>query len=403
MLKELATSEAIEGHIEKETILEDLKQVLIWPFYTDDDSKKWNVSKDLNEYGIVIDEVEGETFVSPGDGTISVEGDKIVIEFDSLESKGEGSTGTVEILTKKFVEDDFYRINPDIVKGKKMIIEGVNISSLHSNKVARGETIGIAQAQVKIVMQHEDKSIIGKKTGNNVETTDDNVEDYVNPSYTTHTEEMVIKAIEGEKGVATGGVKLSDWFVNSLNDDEYHGYKGDSTNSTGNNYTNNSESTPVNGPLSGKVGDDMDLVYAIVAAEILPTGDVYESAYAVISCIVNRLGVFTNGQNMTSIVKSPGQWETFSSGAYLNYYPKSKLEASNKSIVIKAVDDCISSGIVSHGFNCFYTANTTYQDKIKAKIKRDNQTITNWDMYCRNIGGNFYYKLRNGKCVAEDA
>lgn len=379
MLKELATSDAIEGHIERDKLNEDLKQVLLWPFYTGSDNKKWKVSKDTNEYGIVIDDVEGEQFIMPGDGTISTEDGKIVIEFDTLKSNpSKTDPGTVEILTKKFVENDFYRINKDIVKGKKMIIEGVNCTA--SGTVQRGQVIGTAEEKVNIVMQYEDKSYIGQTIGDEEETIDDDVEDYINQNYTIYNEEMVRKAIKEEKGTATGGTDIP-----STNGGSQVGIH------TGEAVTGE------------QIGDDRDLVYAIVAAEI-NAGNVYTDALAVATCLVNRLGDpgFSGSDSLVGLIKAPGQWETYSSGSYLNYYPKSKLATTNKKDVIKAVDDCLDSGKRSHGFNCFYTYMEPYVSRVKNWIIRDNGQPSDWNKYCRNIGGNFFYRLQGGKCVQEN-
>lgn len=379
MLKELATSDAIEGRIERDKLNEDLKQVLLWPFYTGSDNKKWKVSKDTNEYGIVIDDVAGEQFIMPGDGTISSEDGKIVIQFDSLKSNpSKTDPGTVEILTKKFVENDFYRINKDIVKGKKMIIEGVNCTA--SGTVSRGQVIGTAEQKVNIVMQYEDKSYIGQTTGDNEETIDDDVEDYMNQNYTIYNEEMVRKTIKEEKGTATGGTDIP-----STNGGSTVGIH------TGEAVTD------------AQVGDDRDLVYAIVAAEI-NAGNVYTDALAVVTVLANRLGDpgFAGSDSLVGLIKAQGQWSTYSSGSYLNYYPKSKLAATNKKDVIKAVDDCLDSGKRSHGFNCFYTYMEPYISKVKNWIIRDNGQPSDWNKYCRNIGGNFFYRLQGGKCVQED-
>ena len=75
---------------------------------------------------------------------------------------------------------------------------------------------------------------------------------------------------------------------------------------------------------------------------------------------------------------------------------------TNKKDVIKAVDDCLDNGKRSHGFNCFYTYMEPYISRVKNGITRDNGTPSDWNKYCRNIGGNFFYRLQGGKYVQED-
>lgn len=211
----------------------------------------------------------------------------------------------------------------------------------------------------------------------------------MNQKYTIYNEQMVIKAMIEEKGTASGGSEIPS--TNNGNN--------------GNNGNNNSLSGIRNGEaVTGEqVGDDRDLVYAIVAAEI-NAGNVYTDALAVATCLVNRLGDpgFSGSDSLVGLIKAPGQWETYSSGSYLNYYPKSKLAASNKKDVIQAVDDCLDKGKHSHGFNCFYTYMEPYISRVQNGIKRDNGNITDWNKYCRNIGGNYFYRLHGGKYVQEN-
>ena len=43
-----------------------------------------------------------------------------------------------------------------------------------------------------------------------------------------------------------------------------------------------------------------------------------------------------------------------------------------------------------------------YISRVKNGITRDNGTPSDWNKYCRNIGGNFFYRLQGGKYVQED-
>lgn len=180
MLKELATSEEIEGHLEKGSLDETLMNVLLWPIYQSKNSQNLGtVTKDNEKYGIKISGVENETIIAPGDGEIvAASGDSITIKFDVL------SDETVELL-EDIYEGKFYKIDANVVNGMTMTIKGVS-PDVSSGKVSRGDPIAsVTDEEVQIVMQHMDKTLVGDEE----ETIDDDVEDYISQDYTNITED----------------------------------------------------------------------------------------------------------------------------------------------------------------------------------------------------------------------
>ena len=108
---------------------------------------------------------------------------------------------------------------------------------------------------------------------------------------------------------------------------------------------------------------NMDFVRAVVAQE---GGTSYEGALAVISCIMNRSDSGAWGETaVESIIKTPGQFEAYESGAYEKYLGQSLPE------VEAAIRDCMDCGLRTHPYESF----------------RGYQT----DESVTNIGGNWYF------------
>ena len=217
-LKELATSaEAIREPIKRSAITEDLKQVLLWAFKDNSDgSREWTVEKTNEDYGIMVKDVSGQEMIAPGDCQARMEDGKLVLKFGKLKSYKKGSSnypGTVQILRKHFQQKDFYRVKVDEVYEMEMIIEG--ISNAKTGSIDRGESIGKANDEVKITMRHIDKSLVG----NNNNTVDDDIEEYMNQNYTDYDEAQVKKVLENQKDVADGGTRTGG----DYDDDYYEG------------------------------------------------------------------------------------------------------------------------------------------------------------------------------------
>ena len=136
--------------------------------------------------------------------------------------------------------------------------------------------------------------------------------------------------------------------------DSYSEYALNVNMSNGGSYGNATQSTS---------SINMDLVRAVVAQE---GGTSYEGALGVISCIMNRSdsGAW-GGTDVESIIKAPGQFAAFESGAYEKYLGQSLPE------VEAAISDCMDFGLRTHPYQSF----------------RSYQT----DGSVTNIGGNWYF------------
>lgn len=202
MLKQLATSEKLaeaigeENTLNADDITEDLKHILIWPFDKDLDESPTapgTTSKDKNEYGLVISDVNGKDFLAPIDCEVrKVEGTTVTLKLGSL------SDEAVNALTMKY-KDDFYNIKKDLLNGWTMVIEGV--SGAQAKQYSRGEKIGTATDKVTIVLQRINKTIVGGES----DTVEDNIEDYMDNTYTL-TDEKALK----EHGIADENAPIID-------------------------------------------------------------------------------------------------------------------------------------------------------------------------------------------------
>lgn len=187
MLKQLATSEKLkevigEGNVlKKSDVTQDLKQILLWPFDKVDGKTPGTVSKDVNKYGMIISDVNESDFLAPIDCDVTkVEGNKVTLKLGSLSEKA------IDVLKFKY-RDDFYNIDADLLNGWTMVIDGV--SGATTGHVARGSKIGKATDKVTIVLQRLNKTIVGDEN----DTTEDNVETYMDKDYTLTDENDIEK------------------------------------------------------------------------------------------------------------------------------------------------------------------------------------------------------------------
>ena len=366
MLKELATSERIEGHLEAGSLNEDLLKVLIWPF----ENGEGTASKDDNNYGIDITDVEGMQVLAPGDAeVISTSGDSITLKFGVL------SDDIVQLL-EYIYKKDFYDIKPNIVNGMTMTIKGINPSA--SGTVTRGQAIGTASEKVNIVMQHIDKSLVGEENT----TTDDDVEDYMGQDYTKAKEEEYKARKERANGIADKDAEPTG------NEDE-----NVSENKTEENDTNEIDNTTHDqtGEIPDKVtNEERNIIYAIVAQE---DNSSYEGALGVISSAYNRVygkrkAAWADfGSTIYAQLTAPSQYTAYTSGAYEKW-----LHGTVKipDYVINAVNDCLDGGKTNTAFDSFRAD----KDKMDGAITQENKKKFGYNSndtnFIRKIGAQWY-------------
>lgn len=366
MLKELATSERIEGHLEAGSLNEDLLKVLVWPFENGEGTTK----KDDNNYGIDITDVDGMEVLAPGDAdVISTSGDSITLRFGVL------SDDLVQLL-EYIYKGDFYDINPNIVNGMTMTIKGISPNA--SGTVTRGQAIGTASEKVNIVMQHIDKSLVGEENS----TTDDDVEDYMSQDYTHAKEEEYRARKERANGIADKDAEPTG------NEDE-----NTSENKTEENDTNEIDNTTHDqtGEIPDKVtNEERNIIYAIVAQE---DNGSYEGALGVISSAYNRVygkrkdAWASFGSTIYAQLTAPSQYAAYTSGAY-----KKWLHGTVKipDYVINAVNDCLDGGKTNTAFDSFRATKDMMDGAIKPENKKKFGYSSNDTNFIRKIGAQWY-------------
>jgi len=199
MLKQFISSKSLSEVLGEDNTLsasdltENLKQILIWPF--DKDLSKspdapGTTSKDKNDYGLVISDVEGLDFLAPISCTVKkVEGTTVTLKLGKLSKNAD------KALKLKY-KDDFYSINDDLLDGWTMVVKGIS-GAENGKKYERGEKIGTASDKVTFVLQRVNKTVVGGKN----DTTEDNIEAYMNNSYTLVDEKSYLNR-ENEDGIA---------------------------------------------------------------------------------------------------------------------------------------------------------------------------------------------------------
>ena len=368
MLKELATSSEIEGHLEEGSLNSDLLKVLLWPIHNGEGTSK----KDDNTYGINITDVEGQEVLAPGDGEIiSSDGDSITIKFGVL------SEELVDLL-EYIYKGDFYNINSNIVNGMTMTIKGVNPSA--SGTVQRGQTIATASEKVSIVMEHIDKSLVGEENS----TTDDNVEDYLSQDYTKEIEDEYKARKERANNTAGEDADITG--------NTYAEFRNDLENNTGAYVDYHPDG---NTEIPDKVSDDeMYKIYAIVASE---DDSCYEGALAVISTAYNR--VYGKRKNewkkfgdIFGQLTAKNQYYGYGSSRYHKFMNN---EAKIPEYVINAVDDCMKSGKINTAFDSCNADRDGADKGITANNSQSHLREVGYDKnstrYIRKIGAQCYF------------
>lgn len=100
--------------------------------------------------------------------------------------------------------------------------------------------------------------------------------------------------------------------------------------------------------------EEYDLVCAIVEHE---AGSTYESALAVMSCVMNRVDAPGYGSDPVSVLTAPGQFASYLDGYYEQFLGRSS------TVVREAVRDCLN-GKRSHNYLNFRSYQTTGSEKI---------------------------------------
>lgn len=95
--------------------------------------------------------------------------------------------------------------------------------------------------------------------------------------------------------------------------------------------------------------EDFDLVCAIVEHE---GGSSYDSALAVMSCVMNRVDAPGYGSDPVSVLTAPGQFASYLDGYYKQFLGRSS------TVVREAVRDCLN-GVRSHNYLNFRSYQTT--------------------------------------------
>ncbi len=278
------------NYFTKTELTSELKNSMLWLIETNDKNEEFRVTKDENEYGMKIENVEGRNVLAPENCEISSEGDVVTLKFTQM------SDETVELL-KYIYEKDYKEINPDILVGLTMKIKGIkNLSQTGS--VKRGTVIGTADSELQIIMFDIDKSII------------ENVEEYMTPEHNSAYEAIMKEKMteEHQEGIDIGRV-YGDGFFRSEGKGEDG---GNSAVSTGHGTWIYSES-------------DFDILCAITRAE---AGNNPDEFINVITTACNRADQKYYGlndplsqyrKNYQFVVYGVKEWGNYGEGAYKQY------------------------------------------------------------------------------------
>ncbi len=195
-LKDLVVS---LNYFTEDELTKDLENLLLWIINTNNLNERFEVTKDINEYGMLIKNVTGREIVAPENCNISEEDGVVTLEFTQM------SDETAELF-EYIYKNDYMNINKDILVGMTMKIKGIQLSK--SGSAQRGEVIGTATDDVNIVMFDIDKSLI------------EDLEKYMtqkhNKAYEVAMKEKKIKESEQRMGIdiyadgigSTGGSRV---------------------------------------------------------------------------------------------------------------------------------------------------------------------------------------------------
>ena len=119
--------------------------------------------------------------------------------------------------------------------------------------------------------------------------------------------------------------------------------------------TSDNNSTSGVSPTTGhrtETSNQMDFICAVVAQEC---NSDYQGSLAVISCVMNRGDTGRwGGRNCVAVLKAPGQFSAYSSGAYKRY-----LHGRYPAHVKRAVEDCMLKGIRNHNYQSFHAGSSS--------------------------------------------
>lgn len=119
--------------------------------------------------------------------------------------------------------------------------------------------------------------------------------------------------------------------------------------------TSDNSSTSGVSPTTGhrtETSNQMDFICAVVAQEC---NSDYQGSLAVISCVMNRGDTGRwGGRNCVAVLKAPGQFEAYLSGAYKRY-----LHGRYPAHVKRAVEDCMLKGIRNHSYQSFHAGSSS--------------------------------------------
>ena len=315
-------------YFDEEDLTEELKETLLWLIQVDEPDGKeerFNVTRDPDEYGILIKDVRGRTVLAPENCEITSDGDVVTLTFTGL------SDETVELL-EYIYKDDFKIIEKDAIAGVTMKIKGMKLNA--SGTASRGDEIGTANGDLEVVMLDVDKSRI------------EDVEEYMKQS----NNNAYYQAVLNTKNKVYGeGIDIGY-------------YVGDGI-SRGNGAGNSAVSYG-NGTWSYN-DSDFDLICAITASEDSYS---YEGSLAVITTACNRT-VSRNwkgrGSDPLSQYISKGQFEGYFAGHYKKY-----LGGNYPDFVRQAVEDALKTGIRNHSycsFRGYYKERDEQQERIGNK------------------------------------
>ncbi len=154
-LKELMV---ILEYFKEDELKDPMTQVLNW--IMPDNLDKNNLKKDIDKFGITINNSSGKSVIAPGNGkVISVSGNTVTIKLEKID------TSKMDELKSKYA-DQLYSIDENSVLDMQIVITGINPSVAVGQSVSINQNIGTAnQNDVQVYMKYSDGSIV-----DNIET-----------------------------------------------------------------------------------------------------------------------------------------------------------------------------------------------------------------------------------------
>lgn len=153
------------NYFSKEELMEDVEDILLWPFATDNQNTKWETGKDAKEFGTVIKAKEDwKTVTCPMDAKVeSIDGETITLEFTVL---NDDAAELLEYIHKS--KDPLKKLNKEAVVGMKFTIKGIRLRDniKVGDTLKRGAELGRAigetdgKTSITITMFELDGSIV---------------------------------------------------------------------------------------------------------------------------------------------------------------------------------------------------------------------------------------------------